>query len=76
MKPSDERNPSMLPYLAIATVLVGALLTGLTAVVERAAAPLEAHVARSMGQQPAGETALARDQSSGRPTGEPFRPRG
>ncbi|MGH6623845.1 MAG: hypothetical protein ACREBN_07730 [Burkholderiaceae bacterium] len=75
MKQTDERDPSMLPYLAIAAVLVGALLTGLTAVVERAAAPLEAHVARSMGMQPAGETALAGNQPAGRPTGEPFRPR-
>ena len=76
MKRTDERDPSMLPYLAVAAVLVGALLTGLTAVVERATVPLEAHVARSMGMQPAGETALARDQPAGQPAGEPFRPRG
>lgn len=75
LKQEAAREPSMLPYLAIAAVIVSALLAGLTAVVEQATVPLEAHVARSMGMQPAGETSLAGREQPGKAATEPFRPR-
>lgn len=75
LKDETTREPSMLPYLAIAAVIVTAMLAGMTAVVEKAAIPLEAHVARSMGMEPSGETAFARNEQTGNVANEPFRPR-
>lgn len=75
LKNETARGPSMLPYLAIAAVVVSALLAVMVAVVEKAAVLLEAHVAYSMGMEPAGETALAGRAQRGKEATEPFRPR-
>jgi hypothetical protein len=69
------KEPSLVPYLVVAAVAVLALLGGMVNVVERASVPLEAHVARSMGVEPASETAYAQDESARKRATEPFRPR-
>jgi hypothetical protein len=72
----NYKEPSLVPYLVVAAVAVLALLGGMVNVVERAAVPLEAHVARSMGVAPASEAAFAKDEAPREPSREPFRPRG
>jgi hypothetical protein len=75
MKSTFPREPSLIPYLAIATVVVAVVLSALIGRVEKATVPLEAHVARSIGVEPAAETALAHHEPATR-AAEPFRPRG
>ncbi len=69
------KEPSLVPYLVVAAIAVLALLCGMVSVVERATVSLEAHVARSMGVEPASETAYAKDEGPDKRALEPFRPR-